>query len=88
MVKKLCSTSWERRVTTCVKQSCRHQGQCIRRAGGASGTRAEIPLRPGVQTMVTQAIPLQHMEVDSGADIKDWRYHIGELNFFFAFLTQ
>jgi len=28
-------------------------------AGGASGTRAEIPLQPMEQTMVRQAVPLQ-----------------------------
>ncbi|KAK4824024.1 hypothetical protein QYF61_009615 [Mycteria americana] len=37
--------------------------------GGASGTRAEIPLQPLVKTMVRQAVPLQPMEVTGGADI-------------------
>ena len=37
--------------------------------GGAPGTRAEIPLQPVVKTMVRQAVPLQPMEVNSGADI-------------------
>ncbi|GAB0209117.1 AN1-type zinc finger protein 5-like [Grus japonensis] len=37
--------------------------------GGAPGTGAEIPLQPMVKTMVRQAIPLQPMEVNSGADI-------------------
>ena len=37
--------------------------------GGAPGTRAEIPLQPVVQTMVGQAVPLQPMEVHSGAEI-------------------
>ncbi|GAB0209984.1 acid sphingomyelinase-like phosphodiesterase 3b [Grus japonensis] len=37
--------------------------------GGAPGTRAKIPLQPMVKTMVKQAVPLQPMEVNSGADI-------------------
>ncbi|GAB0184906.1 epimerase family protein SDR39U1 [Grus japonensis] len=37
--------------------------------GGAPGTRAEIPLQPVEKTMVRQAVHLQPMEVDGGADI-------------------
>ena len=37
--------------------------------GGAPGTRAEIPLQPVGKTMVRQAVPLQPMEVNGGADI-------------------
>ncbi|GAB0209120.1 hypothetical protein GRJ2_003377700 [Grus japonensis] len=37
--------------------------------GGALGAGAEIPLQPMVKAMVRQAIPLQPMEVNSGADI-------------------
>ncbi|OPJ89134.1 hypothetical protein AV530_016360 [Patagioenas fasciata monilis] len=37
--------------------------------GGTPGTRAEIPLQPMVKTMGRQAVPLQPMEVQSGADI-------------------
>ena len=37
--------------------------------GGAPGARAEIPLQPMVKTMVRQAVPLQPMEVNGGADI-------------------
>ncbi|GAB0189188.1 AN1-type zinc finger protein 5-like [Grus japonensis] len=37
--------------------------------GGAPGTRAEIPLQPVVKTMVKQAVPLQPMEDDGGAEI-------------------
>jgi len=37
--------------------------------GGAPGTGAEIPLQPVEKTMVRQAVPLQPMEVHSGADI-------------------
>ncbi|GAB0206480.1 hypothetical protein GRJ2_003113600 [Grus japonensis] len=37
--------------------------------GGVPGTGAEIPLQPVVKTMVRQAVPLQPMEVNGGADI-------------------
>ncbi|KAJ7401861.1 hypothetical protein BTVI_91911 [Pitangus sulphuratus] len=37
--------------------------------GDAPGTRAEIPLQSLVQSMVSQAVPLQSMEVYRGADI-------------------
>ncbi|KAK4829029.1 hypothetical protein QYF61_001804 [Mycteria americana] len=37
--------------------------------GGAPGTGAEIPLQPVVKTMVRQAVPLQPMDLHSGADI-------------------
>ncbi|GAB0176471.1 hypothetical protein GRJ2_000112300 [Grus japonensis] len=37
--------------------------------GGAPGTKAEIPLQPIEKTMVRQAVPLQPMEVNGGADI-------------------
>ncbi|KAK4833071.1 hypothetical protein QYF61_027733, partial [Mycteria americana] len=37
--------------------------------GGAPGTRAEIPLQPVLKTMVRQAVSLQPMEVNGGADI-------------------
>ncbi|GAB0187535.1 AN1-type zinc finger protein 5-like [Grus japonensis] len=37
--------------------------------GAAPGTGAEIPLQPMVKTMVRQAVPLQLMEDDGGADI-------------------
>ena len=36
---------------------------------GALGAGAEIPLQPMVKTMVRQAVPLQPMEVNGGADI-------------------
>ncbi|GAB0208947.1 secretory carrier-associated membrane protein 1 [Grus japonensis] len=36
---------------------------------GAPGTRAEIPLQAVEKTMVRQAVPLQPMEVNGGADI-------------------
>ena len=38
-------------------------------AGGAPGAGAEIPLQPVVKAMVRQAVPLQPMEVNGGADI-------------------
>ncbi|KAK4831753.1 hypothetical protein QYF61_018951 [Mycteria americana] len=37
--------------------------------GGAPGAGAEIPLQPMVKTMVRQAVHLQPMEVNGGADI-------------------
>ena len=37
--------------------------------GGAPGAGAEIPLQPVVKTMVKQAVPLQPVKVDGGADI-------------------
>ncbi|KAK4818651.1 hypothetical protein QYF61_016700 [Mycteria americana] len=37
--------------------------------GGAPGAGAEIPLQPMVKTTVRQAVPLQPMEVNGGADI-------------------
>ncbi|PKU44784.1 hypothetical protein llap_4925 [Limosa lapponica baueri] len=37
--------------------------------GDASDTRAKIPLQPVVKIMVMQAVPLQPMEVNNGADI-------------------
>ncbi|GAB0183115.1 epimerase family protein SDR39U1 [Grus japonensis] len=36
---------------------------------GAPGAGAEIPLQPVEKTVVRQAVPLQHMEVNGGADI-------------------
>ncbi|KAK4810783.1 hypothetical protein QYF61_008755 [Mycteria americana] len=37
--------------------------------GGAPGARPEIALQPVVKTMVRQVVPLQPMEVSSGADV-------------------
>ena len=37
--------------------------------GGGPSTRAENPLQLLVKTMVRKAVPLQHMEVNGGADI-------------------
>jgi len=37
--------------------------------GGAPGTRAEICLQTIMKTVVKQVVPLQPMEVHSGADI-------------------
>ncbi|GAB0188687.1 hypothetical protein GRJ2_001334000 [Grus japonensis] len=39
-------------------------------AGGAAGTGAEIPLQPVEKTLVRQAVPLQPVEDDGGADIR------------------
>jgi len=37
-------------------------------AGGAPGTKAELPLQTVMKTMVRQAVPLQLMEAHGGAD--------------------
>lgn len=37
--------------------------------GGAQGVRAEVPLQPMVQTLVSQAVPLQPTEGHGGAEI-------------------
>ncbi|GAB0180577.1 AN1-type zinc finger protein 5-like [Grus japonensis] len=37
--------------------------------GGAPGAEAEIPLQPVEKTMARQAVPLQPMDIDGGADI-------------------
>ena len=37
--------------------------------GGALGARAEIPLQPVGKTIVKQVVPLQPMEVNTGAEI-------------------
>jgi len=37
--------------------------------GHAPGARAEISLQPMEKTLARQAVPLQHMEVHSRADI-------------------
>ncbi|GAB0207086.1 hypothetical protein GRJ2_003174200 [Grus japonensis] len=39
------------------------------RGGGAPGIGGEIPLQPMEKTMVRQAVPLQPLEDDGGADI-------------------
>lgn len=38
-------------------------------AGGAPGTRAEIPFQILVQTLVSEAVPLQPMEVHGGVEL-------------------
>ncbi|GAB0182113.1 RIMS-binding protein 3A-like [Grus japonensis] len=74
------NTDRKRKKTT--KSNCRERGvRGVRnnstdikvsekgRGGGARGTEAEIPLQPMEKTMVKQAVPLQPMEDDGGADI-------------------
>lgn len=39
------------------------------REGNTPGTGAEIPLQPIMKTMERQAVPLQPVEVNGGADI-------------------
>ncbi|RMC10109.1 hypothetical protein DUI87_12907 [Hirundo rustica rustica] len=43
--------------------------QASKEGGGAPGTRAEVPLHLLVQSPVSQAVPLQPMEVHAGAEI-------------------
>ncbi|GAB0183796.1 acid sphingomyelinase-like phosphodiesterase 3b [Grus japonensis] len=45
--------------------------------GGAPGSGAEIPLQPLEKTMVRQAVPLQPVDVDGGADIHSPAAHGG-----------
>lgn len=51
----------------------RHQSQYEGGAEDAPGAGASIPLKYLVQSMVSQAVPLQPMEVSSGAEIHLWR---------------
>ena len=60
----------ERGVRTCKRNNPADTKASEEGGGGdAPGTGAEIPLQPMVKTMVRQAVPLQPMEVHSGADI-------------------
>lgn len=55
-----------------MKQLCRRE---VNEGGAedAPGSGANIPLKSLVQTMVSQSVPLQPMEVSSGAEIHLWR---------------
>ncbi|GAB0183808.1 AN1-type zinc finger protein 5-like [Grus japonensis] len=64
------NSSWERGVRTCERNnSADTQVSEEGGGGGAPGTGAEIPLQPLEKTMVRQAVPLQPVDVDGGADI-------------------
>ncbi|KAM9590860.1 uncharacterized protein ACIBXB_005909 [Morphnus guianensis] len=65
--KLLCNSSWKRGVRICKRNNSADTK--VSEGGGAPGARAEIPLQPMVKTVVRQAVPLQPMEVHSGADI-------------------
>jgi len=65
-----CSSSRERGVRLCERNSSADTEISERGGrGGARDTGADIPLQPVVKTMVSQAVPLQPMEINSGADI-------------------
>ncbi|KAK4811165.1 hypothetical protein QYF61_019796 [Mycteria americana] len=64
------NSSWKRGVRICERNNSADTKVSEEGGGrGAPGTRAEIPLQPVVKTMVRQAVLLQPMEVNSGADI-------------------
>ncbi|GAB0183375.1 hypothetical protein GRJ2_000802800 [Grus japonensis] len=67
--KPVCS-SHKRRVRRCERNNSADTKVCEEGgAGGAPGARAEIPLQqPMGKNLVRQAVPLQPMEVHSGAD--------------------
>jgi len=61
--------------TVCIVRLCERNNSADTKVseeggeGGALDARAEISLQPVEKTMVRQAVPLQPMEVNSGADI-------------------
>ena len=63
------NSSWERGVR--IRESTLQTPRSVQKEGGegAPGTGAEIPLQPVGKTMVRQAVPLQPMEVQGGADL-------------------
>ncbi|KAK4810940.1 hypothetical protein QYF61_013348 [Mycteria americana] len=68
--KLLRNSSWERGVRICERNNSADTKVSEEGGGGgAPGTGAEIPLQHVVKTMVKQVVPLQPMEVHSGADI-------------------
>ncbi|KAK4832278.1 hypothetical protein QYF61_021677 [Mycteria americana] len=68
--KLLCNSSRKRGLRLCEKNNSADTKVSEEVGGeGAPSAGAEIPLQPVVKTMVRQAVPLQPMEVHSGADI-------------------
>ncbi|GAB0183485.1 hypothetical protein GRJ2_000813800 [Grus japonensis] len=68
--KLLLNSSWKRGVRICERNNFADTKVSAEGgAGGAPGTEADIPLQPTEKTMVRQAVPLQPVEVNSGADI-------------------
>ncbi|GAB0208407.1 mitochondrial enolase superfamily member 1 [Grus japonensis] len=69
--KLLRNGSWRRGVRICERNNSADTKVSEEGGGGGAppGAGAEIPLQPVVKTMVKQAVPLQPMEVHSGADI-------------------
>ncbi|PKU49350.1 protein pxr1-like [Limosa lapponica baueri] len=64
---KKCNSSHKREVRLCERNNSADTKINKRRRRDAPGGRAENPLQPMVKTM--QAVPLQPMELHSGADI-------------------
>ncbi|GAB0210172.1 hypothetical protein GRJ2_003483000 [Grus japonensis] len=68
--KNCCTTAAaERGVRICERNNSADTKGSGGGGGGVPGTRAEIPLQPVEKTIVRQAVPLQPMEVNGGADI-------------------
>ncbi|GAB0208689.1 acid sphingomyelinase-like phosphodiesterase 3b [Grus japonensis] len=68
--KKISVLQPERGVRRCERNNCADTKVSEEGGGGGTpGARADIPLQPMVKTMVRQAVPLQPMEVNGGADI-------------------
>ncbi|GAB0180870.1 hypothetical protein GRJ2_000552300 [Grus japonensis] len=68
--KLLHNRSWKREVRRCERNNSADTKVSEEGGrGGAAGARAEIPLQFMEKTMVRQAVPLQPMEDDGGADI-------------------
>ncbi|KAM6188280.1 uncharacterized protein WM294_016059 isoform 1-T3 [Sarcoramphus papa] len=66
----LCDSSWEREVRIYERNNSADTKVSEKGGeGGAPDTGTEIPLQPMVKTIVRQAVPLQPMEVNGGADI-------------------
>ena len=64
------NSNWDTEVRICERNNLADPKVSEEGGGGdAPGAGAEIPLQPVVKTMVRQAVPLQPMEVHSGADI-------------------
>ncbi|GAB0186353.1 acid sphingomyelinase-like phosphodiesterase 3b [Grus japonensis] len=67
--KKTCATATAAREKSEKNNSADTKISAEGGAGGSPGTGAEIPLQRLDKTVVRQAVPLQPMEVNDGADI-------------------
>jgi len=69
---KICSkTAVKREVRDDVRETTLQTSRSVKKEGEEVFETPEqsLPLQPTEQTMVRQAVPLQHMEVHSGADL-------------------